>query len=278
MYMSTDDAGVLPLRDYIDEYITIKHSRDEDRTKHIHVTDLSRCPVGVYLEKLGIVKSDINTSKLRRFEVGHQVEEVVREALSKRGVVDEVLYKELKENGLEWKELGMKGTPDIPLKGNEIVEVKSIHPFALDAMEGKPHEHYIEQLNLYLGKIQEMTGKKWTGRLFYLSLDGRTNEYVVSYDLELYKSSLMKAQSLREAIDNKRPPTPLPEYEVKTTKRGTVVKTSWKVTYCIGDGVHEYCSATLKGEPFPNTPMGEEDRKRWQGRMEYQAKKLTEEL
>jgi len=279
-YRSLDEAKMKPTREYVDAHIDKLHADDPDREEHVHVTELtSQCPVGVYLRKLGVVRPDMNASKLRRFEVGHKIEDLVRESVSER--IDQSLQERLRRDGLFWPDHNLKGTPDLILRGTpyECTEVKSIHPFALDAMAGRPHEHYVEQLNSYLGKLRETTQLDWIGRLFYLSLDGRTTEFVIDFDQELYDETLSKARYMAECIRTKTPPAPLPTYVQEVNKKGeNVIKLNWKEQYCWSDGVHEYCDALLAGKPFPTTPMTEEARKKKIGQLEYQAKKKTDAL
>lgn len=278
-YKTLDEAGLKPLREHLDLHIDKIHAHDADRDEHVHVTELtSQCPVGVYLKKRGEVTPDMNASKLRRFEVGHKIEDLAREALHEQ--IDHALQERFRANGFVIPSLNLKGTPDIPLRGSpyEMVEVKSIHPFALDAMAGRPHDHYVEQLNFYLGEAKKATKMEWIGRLFYLSLDGRTMEFIIEFDQALYDLTLAKATTMRDCLANETAPEPLPTFVEEVNKKGeTVTRLNWKVQYCIGDGIHEYCEALLAGKPFPTTPMTDEERKRWIGRLEYKAKKATEE-
>lgn len=279
-YRTLDEAGLKPLREHLDLHIDKIHAHDEDRDEHVHVTELtSQCPVGVFLKKRGVVKPDFNTSKLRRFEVGHKVEDLARESLSEQ--IDHALHERFRASGFVLPEFNLKGTPDIPLRGTpyEMVEVKSIHPFALDNMAGRPHEHYVEQLNFYLGEAKKATNMDWIGRLFYLSLDGRTNEFVIDFDQELYEETLSKARHMADCIKHERAPEPLPTYVEDINKKGEkVIKLNWKVQYCWSDGIHEYCEALLAGKQFPTEPMTEEARKKKISALEYQAKKQTDAL
>lgn len=266
MITNVIDSKLLPLTDRLDKYVESIHANDEDRTKHIHVTDLSRCPVGVFLEKTGVRKGDAGVGKLRRFEVGHQVEEFVRRALDAAGIISKEIPPKQR---LEWPDFNLVGTPDLFVNDKgvlAVVEVKSIHPFALDNMGGKPHPHYVEQLCLYLDRFTDHIG-----RLLYVSLDGRTEEYVIKYDKQIADAAKDKAKILAEAVKSGVRPPLLPYLVEDVDKKGNVVwKLDWRVKYCIQSGIHELC------DPERHETLGFPDPDSWVRKEEYQAKKRND--
>ena len=255
-------------------YTKFKHKDDPDRTKHLHVTDVTgRCPVGVVLEKAGIVtKSDTGTGKLMRFEVGHITEEFVKQAIKHAGLLhkkQKMLYK--------WPKLNMVGSGDVRIIGDVLAEVKSIHPMALDKMDNnperkvKPHEHYVEQLMLYLSK-ERKKNPNITGQLFYFSLDGRTQEFVIPYDQEVVDKVLRRAKVLNDCIKLGKRPSLLKNFVQEYDKRSGGVKwvLNWKVKYCMTDDIHQHCDPKLWEALAPETS------EQMIGKLEYQAKKAND--
>lgn len=253
------------------QYVKDVHADDEDRTKNLHVTDVTgRCPVGVVLEKARVItREPTPPGKSLRFEVGHIIEEFVREGLEHAGVA----CKNQKMR-FTWPKLNMVGTPDIGIveEGQEIlIEVKSIHTNAFSQMNGIPHEHYVEQLQMYLEKYRKRKGKKDTyGILFYMALDGCTDEYLVEYDPKVVKKIKARAAVLHECIQTKKRPTMEDYFVIKETKKGPQWKLNWKTSYCYMDGIHQHCDKALWDKLEP------ESTKQMIGKLEYQAKKATE--
>lgn len=260
--------------DVLVNYTKSLHEDDDDRTKHLHVTDVSsRCPVGVVLEKAGMVKkNDIGTGKLMRFEVGHITEDYVKKAIKHAGLLEKT-----QKVKYVWEELNLVGTPDVRVMGDILLEVKSIHPFALDRMDAnpegvvKPHTHYVEQVQMYLEK-ERLSRPNVVGQLFYFSLDGRTSEHVIEYNQEIVDSVKRRAAVLNECINTRKLPT-LPKYFVqeydKRTK-GMKWGLDYRVKYCILDGIHQHCDKKLYAAMEPNTPD------QFVSKIEYQAKKAND--
>lgn len=246
--------ALLPLRTYYDQMLQKNHASDEDRTRNLHVTDLNRCPCGVWLEKTGRFKrnegeSGDNESRLRRFEVGHTIEAEVGKSLSLAGLVVG------EHTRLEWPEYNMVGSLDRLLcEGGQytVVEIKSIHPFALDKMvdsvtkKMKPHEHYVEQLMLYMEKLK-VKYPNIKGKLFYFSLDGRTAEFDIEYDGVVIAKAHAKAKALHEAITKGIRPEAAPDLVQENGKWSV----NWKAKYCQANGSHNLCS----GENFADEDM-----------------------
>jgi CRISPR/Cas system-associated exonuclease Cas4 (RecB family) len=246
----------MKINEILDRHIEKIHENDEDRSLKIHVTDLFRCQSGVFYEKTGVVGGE-KTERLaliRRFEVGHRMEELVVDALR-----DTEGIKFLPENKeqIVFEDGLMVGTPDVVALVNGkpvLIEVKSTHPFAFDAMKGKPHAHYIEQTMLYLHKLREIY-PEMTALLFYISLDGRVAQFDVPYSLEVVNKLLDRARTLKHALETGVPPEPAPDIVIEDGVR----KKNWVASYCVKDGTHKFCL----GEPELT-----------EGKWEYRVKKL----
>lgn len=253
------------------QYVKDVHADDEDRTKHLHVTDVTgRCPIGVVLEKAGVIKREPTTpGKAMRFEVGHKIEDFAREGLEHAGIACKNQKMKFK-----WPKYNMVGTPDIGIveEGQEVlVEVKSIHPNAFSQMKGKPHVHYVEQLMIYLEKYRKLKGKKDAyGILLYISLDGCTEEFLVEYDPKMVKRIKARAAVLHNCIEKRLKPTQTDYFKLEDGPKGPVWKLDWKIKYCFTDGIHQHCDKTLWEQLDPDSP------KQMVGKLEYQAKKATE--
>lgn len=252
------------------DYVKKLHEDDEDRTRTLHVTDItSRCPVGVVLEKAGKVVAVKGSGKQLRFEVGHIVEELTRKALKEAGVIHKGQKKQY-----SWPELNMTGTPDIGIvdgKQHILVEVKSIHPNALDKMDGKAHPHYIEQLQVYLSEYRKEFPEA-VGKLFYLSLDGRTAEFSMAYDQAIVDGVMKRAAILDQCLKEEKRPSLLPYFVQEPDRRngGFKWQLNWKAMYCLLDGIHEHCDPALW------TALEPEDADKMVAKLQYQAKKAND--
>lgn len=276
-----------PIRNIVDEYIEHIHKDDQDRTKHLHITDVTaRCPVGVWLEKTGKASGEVGVGKKRRFEVGHEIERLVVKAIKHKGFLIDDAHKKK----LEWPEYNMVGEADVPMKEDDqtyLIEVKSIHPNALDNMDRDedhkiiPHPHYVAQLQMYMEKYN-FTYPDIIGRLFYISLDGRTLEVEVKPDPEIVARVSERAQKLHECITTNKRPEPLQTYIQKKNRKGVMTwYLNWKVQYCISDGLHYHCNP--EGRPSDLVAMlereditMEEFNKKWIGKLTYKAKKKND--
>jgi hypothetical protein len=117
------------ISDFLDKHIENIHRDDEDRTLRVHVTDVtSKEPCCVFNIKTGraVEHRENAPGVLRRFEAGHKIEELTKEALFANG------WKPLPEDKvqMEWPDCDMVGTPDIvaldPNGVPTLIEVKSI--------------------------------------------------------------------------------------------------------------------------------------------------------
>lgn len=248
------------LRQYRIDHLE-KLASKEDRTTHIHVTDLSQCLSGVYFQKTGAARPDISESKLRRFDAGNIIEERVVAACEEAKVLHST------QGLLEWPEYNMVGNYDLIIEEDGqlwLIEVKSIHPYGMSHLykSNKPHEHYVEQCNLYLSKLKEQY-PDIKCRLYYEALDGRTAEFEISYDTEVVAKALEKARILHEALASKTPPEP-PETFIQENGKWQL---NWRVKYCIQAGIHQKCDPMNVLHPDPET---------WVRKLEYQAKKRNQ--
>jgi hypothetical protein len=238
-----------------------KKNEENDRTKHIHVTDLSRCLSGVWNEKTGRSKPVFNDSKLRRFDAGHNIEERVIEALEDAEVLVST------QGQLVWPEYNMVGSYDAIIREKDdqlwLVEVKSIHPYGITHLykSKKVHEHYLEQINLYLSKLKE-EHPNMKARIYYEALDGRTFEEEVRYDPAIIAEALRKAKMLHEAIATDKMPERAPDIVQENGK--WVV--NWRMKYCAESMTHYKCD--------PNAP--DPDPKKWINKLVYKAKKMNQ--
>lgn len=224
----------------------IKHKNSEsDRSTHIHVTDLSRCLAGAYQEKVDKIKTEANESMQRRWDAGHNIEERVIEAYKHAGLFHST------QGSLNWPEYNMVGSYDLISKEDGqlwLIEVKSIHVFGMDHLykSGKIHDHYREQVNLYLNKLrEEYPGIK--AKIYYEALDGRTFETEIEYDPSIVEDALKRAALLHKAIEENKMPEPLPIFIQEDGKW----KLNWRVKYCIESGMHAKCDPKTNLDPDP---------------------------
>jgi len=248
-----------PIREYRIEHLQEEASK-VDRSKNIHVTDLSRCLAGVWQEKTGRAKVEHNESKLRRFDAGHIIESRVLEALESKGVLHSA------QGSLDWPELNMTGSYDMIINEDDgmwLVEVKSIHPYGISHLykSNKVHEHYLEQVNLYLSKLREEY-PEIKARIYYEALDGRTFEQEIKYNQLIVEKALEKAKTLKKAIDTDTMPDP-PEIFVKENNGW---KLNWRVEYCLTSGLHQKCDPKTAIDPDPEKCIS---------KLKYQSKKLN---
>ena len=251
------------VRDIRIDHIKAEAEKGEDRTQHIHVTDLSRCLAGVWQEKTGRATQEFNESKLRRFDAGHIIESRVVEACEHAKVLLNT------QGSLNWEDVNMVGSYDLLLQepGDAqvwLVEVKSIHPYGISHLykSNKPHEHYAEQVNLYMNKLRE-EHPDIKAKLYYEALDGRTAEFEVEYDVAVVDKAMAKAKTLYDAVVADQIPAP-PETFIQ---EDGVWKLNWRVQYCILSGLHAKCD--------PDNVL-HLDPEKWVNKLTYQAKKMND--
>lgn len=241
----------------------IKSKDIEDRNAYLHVTDLFACPIGVWQQKTGRATPEFNDAKMRRFDAGHNIEERVVEAAQHAGILVS------EQDQWRWPEFNMVGSSDLIVFDPDedqhwLVEVKSIHTYGIDYLyrDNKPHEHYVDQVLLYLDKAKEMyPGIK--GKLYYEALDGRTAEFIIEPNPERVAELLKQAQTLHNCIEQDIRPEPLPDLIQENGK--WVV--NWKVKYCIENGMHLNCV---------DNPL-DPDPKKWNNKLTYQATKKNKQ-
>ena len=248
-----------PIRELRIDHIKWENEQKEDRTKHIHVTDLARCLSGVWQEKTGRATPDLNESKLRRFDAGHAIESRVVEACKHAGILKDT------QGSLNWPELNMVGSYDLLIQDPEdgqvwLGEVKSIHNYGITHLykSNKVHEHYKEQINLYLNKLREEY-PNIKAFIYYEALDGRTYQAEVDYDIKIVDEAKRKAKILHKAIETDIMPYH-PETFIQENGKWSL---NWRVKYCIQSGMHYQC------DPEPLHPEPD----KWINKLEYQAKK-----
>lgn len=239
----------------------IRSKETGERNKHVHVTDLSACPIGVWLQKTGQAVPEFNDSKLRRFDAGKNIEERVIEASKAAGLLHS------SQGLLEWPEQNMVGSYDLILKEGEemtLVEVKSIHTFGMDYLykENKPHDHYLAQIMLYWSKLKE-TYPQIKAKIYYEALDGRTAEFDIVFDPKLVERELAKASELNKCVKEMRRPTAIENYINEDGKWAV----NWRIKYCFENGTHVKCLELPE----------DTDVKKLINKMTYQAKKMNAE-
>lgn len=231
------------ISDFLDKHVENIHKGDEDRSLRLHVTDITGRPhCCVFQEKSGRATANRGDKlgKLRRFEVGHQMEAFVVTALFENG------WKPLPEHKvqMEWADCNLVGTPDVialdPDGVPTLIEVKSIHPMALDQMKGKPHDHYVQQLNVYGHRLIEKYPNLQM-KLFYLSLDGRVQQNDIFFDAAMAQKTLNDAKTLNLAVQTSSPLVAEPNIIQEDGK----YKPNWKVKYSMADEVHQHCMGNV---------------------------------
>lgn len=245
--------------DSLDEYIADIHKDDEDRAKHLHVTDLSQCPAKVWLQKTGKWQPEPSVAKIRRFEVGHQIEEFITVGLLGKD------YEELPENKqqMEWKKLNLVGTPDILAKRKSdgvpvLIEVKSSHPFKFDKMGNGADKHHEEQIMIYANKLLK-DYPNLELYIVYFSLDGRMLQHKIKYNPNVVTDAFLRAMSLNEHIKNDTMPKPADNVMFEDGKWVP----NWRARYNVLDGVYHIIHG---GEQLTES--------QWR----YRAKKRCDEL
>ena len=253
-------------KDYRVEHIKAKDAERPDRNEHLHVTDLNSCPIGVWLQKTGRARPEINESKLRRFDAGHNIEERVIEAYKHAEVLKD------EQVGVSWEEYNMVGSADAIIDdghGLWLVEVKSIHTYGISHLyrSNKVHDHYLEQIMLYWSKLKQRPEykDKLGARIYYEALDGRTFEQKIEWDEQICLDALKKAERLHQAISANEPPEGLETFVEENGK----MKLNWKVKYCIESGMHYKCATYTAEDVLSIEPA------KWISKLEYQAKKLN---
>lgn len=244
-------------------HIKAEEAKKPSRNNHLHVTDLSACPVGVWLTKTGqFVDHKDNDSKLRRFDAGKAIEHRVIEAYKHAGIL------KAEQVELTWPEYNMVGSADAVIEEEGqlwLVEIKSIHTFGIDHLyrENKVHDHYLQQIMLYWSKLKE-TYPTMKARIYYEALDGRTFEREIDYDSKIVAAGLEKAKNLFSCIATNTRPEPLPTF-VKENDKNVL---NWRVMYCISSGCHYLCD--------PNNALSPEPDK-WVSKLKYQAIKSNKQ-
>lgn len=228
---------------FVDKHIENLHAKDEDRSAQLHVTDITgRAHCCVFQEKTGraTANRDDRPGQLRRFEIGHVMEAFVSTALFENGWTPLPEHKEQ----ITWDDCGLMGTPDVvaldPNGVPTLIEVKSTHPMALDNMKGKPHAHYVEQVNLYGHRLIEKYPNLCI-KLFYMSLDGRTLQFDINYDAQMAEKTLNDARTIALAIKSGMPI----KAEDPIVYEDGKYKPNWKIKYSIADGVHQHCMGNV---------------------------------
>lgn len=243
------------------DHIKAEEALKPSRNLHLHVTDLSACPIGVWLTKTGqFTDREVNESKLRRFDAGKTIEKRVIEAYKHAGIL------KAEQIPLEWPEYNMVGSADAITEEDGqlwLVEIKSIHTFGIDHLykEGKVHDHYLQQIMLYWSKLREAY-PQMKARIYYEALDGRTFEREIEYDTNIVAGGLEKAKNLHMCIASNVRPEPLPELVQENGK--WVV--NWRVSYCIESKCHYLCEPDKVLSPEPD---------KWISKLRYQATKLN---
>lgn len=166
-----------------------------------HASSLAQCPRAQYMMRVGIepvVKP--TASKVLRWEVGHKIEEAIRPYL-------ENLYPNLGSNHrIKSMNLDFTGEYDnYNHDTKELIEIKSVHPFALKHLEkeGEPHPHY--QLQQH-GYVLLLRGEVEAINYIYIGLDG----YIMTFRTEVKDDYIENVKTrlkiLNKAWKNKVPP------------------------------------------------------------------------
>lgn len=246
---------MIDVQSAIDNYI--KENREEKERNSFYITDLARCPSGVFLERSGVEPTEgFSERQFRVFEAGNVFEEFALKALR-----DGEGY-EIKEQGSIVID-GFRGRYDgLIIQDNHahVLEFKSMHSRGFHWMNKSGEdakEHHIEQMMCYLHGLKDEY-ETVVGSVIYISKDDMCIKQAdFAYDEDMMKDLLMRIEILNQAWKAGAIPTPA-KAVVFDEARGKYT-VNWKAKYC---PYHDQCT----GDPD------------WLGKAEAEVRKLNKNL
>ena len=218
----------------ISEKIAEERAKDTRKRDFTHVTDLTKCPRGVYLKRLNNVDG-FDDRQLRIFKCGKIFEDFVISSIPNDRIAE-------LQGELIWPELNLMGTFDLLTNedgGYHLYELKSQNSQSFHYMLDAANPAHVEQVMLYASKLRERLDLKGIS-ICYLSKDDLcVKQFDIEYDQGIVDGALKKASYLKHCWNTKTLPL-VQETLVKSTKKKTLGKweVNWMAKYC---DLHHLC-------------------------------------
>lgn len=185
-------------------YTKISEDNKPRKIKMWHASSIAKCPRALYLERLGVKPLNNPTgAKVLRWNTGHKIEESIRPYLKE-------LYPNLISNiRLESKKLDLTGEFDnYDPDSKQIIEIKSVHPYAVQRGELRDKKQYIhhewQQAAYVLLMGKEMPVEQIT--YLYITLGGLLVPYTTPVKPEIVKRVSDKLKYLNECLEGSKMP------------------------------------------------------------------------
>ena len=194
------------LKEIIDQfYLDRERDKGERERIRFYISESGKCPRVVFFRFKRAPKKELEAERLRVFEFGNHIQQIVLRPLVSQGLVRTT------EIPIPVKEI-VSGRADIIISDAEgmpyVVEVKSISGrMNLEKMEKPMPDHY-EQLQLYLHYFRISKGI-----ILYVNKDTQElREFACAYDNELVKKLLKRFEELKIKIESNIVPNRLEDY------------------------------------------------------------------
>lgn len=193
------------LRELIDQfYLDKERERGEKERVHFYISESGKCRRAIFFRFKRAPKKELEAEKLRVFEFGNHIQQIVLRPLISKGLVVAT------EVPIPYKEL-VSGRADIiiSVEGKPyVVEVKSISGRMNLAKMTSPMPDHYEQLQLYLHYF-----KVPKGIVLYVNKDTQElKEFECNYNNELVKKLLKRFEELKTKIEANIVPARLEDY------------------------------------------------------------------
>lgn len=202
------------LKELIDQFYLDRERGKADRERvYFYISESGKCPRAIFFRFKKAPKEELAAEKLRVFEFGNHIQQIVLRPLISKGIV---LATEIP---IPPQEI-VSGRADIVISVNGepyVVEVKSISGRMNLAKMEKPMPDHYNQLQFYLHyfKIKK-------GILLYVNKDTQElREFLCNYDQGLVENLLKQFEELKSKIDSNILPSRLPEWP-----------DDWQCQYC----------------------------------------------
>lgn len=215
------------LRELIDKFYLDRERAKKDRERvQFYISESGKCQRSIFFRFKRAPKKEFGAEKLRVFEFGNHIQQIVLRPLESLGLV------ETTEVSIPPQEI-ISGRADIILSINGeryVVDVKSISgKMNFQKMEKALPDHY-EQVQLYLHffKIKK-------GILLYVNKDTQElKDFVFDYDRNLVEKLLERFKQLKSKIESNIVPPRLINYPI-----------NWQCKNC---EYREICDIAVIGE------------------------------
>lgn len=176
------------IQEALDEWFTKRHE-ERPPDGFLHPSSLSGCPRSAVYEASGTLRTDERSVRsMRIMLMGTEVHSIIQEALMASGLPGVEC-----EVDIEDEEFRVVGSADVvwmhaPDK-YEVVEIKSISPFALKR-KGLPQPQHVEQARIYMWALRRGPDARDVTRvrIVYVTRDDleirAEHEYIIAHDPE----------------------------------------------------------------------------------------------